>query len=75
VDLTEAASQLTRYPTVTPEASDTATARGRVGLIAVIVVGGLLLMAGGTVAALYFLGAFRDRDEEDQEQGAGGYNF
>ncbi len=74
VDLTEAASQLTRYPTVTPE-DNAATTRGRVGLIAAIVVGVLLLLAGGIVALLYFLGAFRDRDEEEQEQEAGSYNF
>ena len=75
LDLTEAASQLTRYPTVTPEDDAAAITRGRVGLIVAIVLGGLLLLAGGTVAVLYFLGASRDRDEEDQEQGAGGYNF
>jgi hypothetical protein len=69
VDLTAAASQLTRYPTVTPEDDDATTARGRAGLIAAIVAGVLLLLAFGTVAALYWLGAFRDRrEEEDQNQ-------
>ncbi|MEA3349245.1 MAG: hypothetical protein U9Q82_01340 [Chloroflexota bacterium] len=66
LDLTEAVSDLALYVTATPAAAEDGAVRARLGLIVAIVAGGLLLLAGGTVAGLYWFGAFRERGEENE---------
>lgn len=67
LDLTEASSQLTVYPTVTPttEASGGVISRTQVGMVVVIVAGVLLLIGGGTVAFFYATGAFSQSDQDE----------